>query len=176
MPVPCVPYNGGGGRGGFKNSINHASLLMRNVLQIYDAPSTHYSFATSLRARMRWTILAAHSATDRIQTALSHAKVGGESSIARFRLAIEELARIKAATPVATPYKTSSKQEVDELKRTFAFCARDGRIPKWFDFPFSKSLLLFENSGDYTDGHPSFSHKWFVDEDQCVVYFVMTEG
>jgi hypothetical protein len=102
--------------------------------------------------------------------------VGGESSIARFRLTIEELARIKAATPVATPYKTSSKQEVDELKRTFAFCARDGRIPKWFDFPFSKSLLLFENSGDYTDGHPSFSHKWFVDEDQCVVYFVMTEG
>lgn len=102
--------------------------------------------------------------------------VGGESSIARFRLTIDEITRIKTAPTNATSYRPSSKGQIDELKKEFAFCAREGRIPQWFDFPFGKSLLLFEDSGDFTDEHPRFSHKWYVDEDQCVVYFVMIEG
>ena len=102
--------------------------------------------------------------------------VGGESSIARFQLTRQEVERIKAEIPDAAFFGPASEKEIDELKKLFAFCARGGSVPKWFDFPFDKSLLLFEGSGDDTDIHPDSSHKWYVDEERCVVYFVMIEG
>ncbi len=102
--------------------------------------------------------------------------VGGEASIAKFRLTQEAIGMLRTARPIAVTFKPADQDEIADLKREFANLSGAGRIPKWFDFPFDKSLLLFEESGDNTDECPSFSHKWFVDEDLGIVYFAMVEG
>ena len=105
-----------------------------------------------------------------------HGAVGGDASIARFIADDYVIAVIRKATQSELVYKPDNGNEVQELTRQFAMCAREGRIPKWFDFPFSRSLLLFEDKGDDKDGHPAYSHRWYVDEESGIVYFVLIDG
>ena len=105
-----------------------------------------------------------------------HGAVGGEASIARFIADDDAIAVIRKAVQSELIYKPDNWNEVQELSRQFAMCAREGRIPKWFDFPFNRSLLLFEDKGDNTNGHPAYSHKWYVDEENGIVYFVLIRG
>jgi hypothetical protein len=50
-------------------------------------------------------------------------------------------------------------------------------IPKWFDLPLAKPLVVFVSQGaDDSEGHPPFSYEWYVDEETDAVYFLMVMG
>lgn len=105
-----------------------------------------------------------------------HGAVGGEASIARFNVDADAISQIRTSAQLEDVYASDDKDAREELKRKIAMCAREGRIPEWFDFPFDKSLPVFTDSGEFTDEHPAYSHQWYVDEDRDIVYFVMIEG
>ncbi|WP_417377460.1 hypothetical protein [Gimesia maris] len=105
-----------------------------------------------------------------------HGAVGGEASIARFKVDADTISQIRTSAQLEDVYASDDKDAREEFKRKIAMCAREGRIPEWFDFPFDKSLPVFTDSGDFTDEHPAYSHQWYVDEDRGIVYFVMIEG
>ena len=105
-----------------------------------------------------------------------HGAVGGEASIARFKLDADAIAQIRTNAQDQDVYAPVDGDAAQELKRKIAMCAREGRIPEWFDFPFDKPLPVFTESGDFTEEHPAYSHDWYVDEDRGIVYFVMIKG
>lgn len=105
-----------------------------------------------------------------------HGAVGGEASIARFTVDAEAISQILAIAKREDMFVSEGGDAAHELKRKIARCAREDRIPDWFDFPFEKSLPVFIDSGDYTDEHPAYSHEWYVDENRGIVYVVIIEG
>ncbi len=105
-----------------------------------------------------------------------HGAVGGEATIARFTVDADAISQIRANAQREDVYASEDGNAAQELKRKIAMCAREGRVPEWYDFPFDKSLPVFIDSDDYTDEHPAYSHEWYVDEDRGMVYVVMIEG
>ena len=105
-----------------------------------------------------------------------HGAVGGAASIARFNVGADAISQIRANAQRKDMYSSEDGDAAQELKRKIAMCAREGRVPEWFDFPFDRSLPVFIDRGDFTHDHPAYSHEWYVDEDRGIVYFVMTEG
>lgn len=105
-----------------------------------------------------------------------HGAVGGEMTIARFTLEADVLSQILAIAKPQDMYVPEDGDATHDLKRKIAMCAREGRIPDWYDFPFDKALPAFMDSGAHTDEHPAYSHEWYVDEEQGIVYIVIIEG
>ncbi len=83
--------------------------------------------------------------------------------------------KMRMTMPNAVTFRLANQDEADDLKRDFGF-ARAGSLPKWFDIPFDKPLLLLEESGEHTDRQPSFANKWYVDEELAIVYFQTRRG
>lgn len=105
-----------------------------------------------------------------------HGAVGGEASIARFKLNTDAISQIRANAQREENYAFEDENVAKELKRRIAFGTRAGRIPEWFDFPFDRPMRLFIDSGESTAEHPAYSREWYVDQDRSIVYFVMSEG
>jgi len=105
-----------------------------------------------------------------------HGAIGGEASIARFRTDSAGIESIRENAQSEKAYDPNNEAAREELRRQFAMCAGSHSIPAWFDFPFGKSLLLFVDSGDFSDEHPAYSHEWYVDKDNGIVYSMVFEG
>lgn len=102
-----------------------------------------------------------------------HGAVGGEASIARFKVGEDAVSQLRAKAQREEIYSTDAAQD---LKRKLGTCTRERRVPEWFDFPFDRSLPVFIDSGDFTVDHPAYLHEWYVDEDRGLVYFIMIQG
>jgi hypothetical protein len=104
-----------------------------------------------------------------------HGAVGGEGSIARFRIDDTGIAALKSSGLQLTQYDPD-ESDIGELKRRFAMCSRWGTIPSWFDFPFERSLDMYSEEGDYTATTSMFSNEYYIDTEKYVVYFLMIRG
>jgi len=102
-----------------------------------------------------------------------HGAVGGEYSIARFRVDNDAIHQLRANAQREEIFFLEDGDSEKDLKERIAVCARESQIPGWFDFPFDKTMAVFIDSGDHTDGHPAYKHEWYVDEARGIVYFVM---
>ncbi|EMI22947.1 hypothetical protein RMSM_00126 [Rhodopirellula maiorica SM1] len=105
-----------------------------------------------------------------------HGAVGGEASLARFKVEANAVSEIRANAQREDVYASQDEDAVQELKRKMAMCTDEGQIPEWFDFLFGKALPVFIDNGDSTAEHPAYLHEWYVDESRGIVYFVMIEG
>ncbi|WP_442511502.1 hypothetical protein SH528x_003183 [Novipirellula sp. SH528] len=105
-----------------------------------------------------------------------HGAVGGQYSIARFKVDADAISQIRVNTQHEDIYTPLEGNTADEFKQRIAMCAGGGAIPKWFDFPFDRSLPVFIDSGGFTEEHPAYSHEWYIDEDQGIAYYLMMEG
>ena len=105
-----------------------------------------------------------------------HGAVGGQVSIARFKVDADAISKIRVSTQHVDVYTPSDGSIADEFKQRIGFCAGGGAIPKWFDFPFDRSLPVFIDRGGNTEEHPAYSYEWYIDEDRGIVYCLMMEG
>ena len=105
-----------------------------------------------------------------------HGAVGGEVSIARFTVDADSISQIRTNAHRQKVYRPEDGELARELRRKIAMCAREVHVPKWYDFPFEKSLAIFIDSGEDIDENPSFLREWYVDEDRGIVYVVMIKG
>jgi hypothetical protein len=100
---------------------------------------------------------------------------GGESSIAKFTV---DASAVKAIRLNAQREETYTPDDANEakLRRKIMMCTRDGQIPTWFDFPFKKAITIFIDSNERSSVRPSYTHEWYVDSENGVVYLVTVEG